>query len=184
VPQLKRLDAGFPPRRTGFASGLHVGFVMDKAALGRFSPSTSVSLANHHSTNFSIIIITRGWHNRPIGGRSVKWTQLDSTPHYTNTGLDLTAERTPCPAVKSRRSPAFWTILPADLPYAVTRMWRRYSEWVFYLHFPYMPARLGAQTRIYIYFLTSCKQSIYCQITPWTEVLELPRLSRSTLEPL
>jgi hypothetical protein len=33
------------------------------AAGGRFSPSTSVSPANH-STNFSIIIITRGWHCR------------------------------------------------------------------------------------------------------------------------
>jgi hypothetical protein len=31
---------------------------------GRFSPSTSVSTANH-STEFSIIIITRCWHNRP-----------------------------------------------------------------------------------------------------------------------
>jgi hypothetical protein len=39
---------------------------------GRFSPSTSVSSANHHSTNFSIIIITRDWHNRPIGGRSAE----------------------------------------------------------------------------------------------------------------
>jgi hypothetical protein len=32
------------------------------------------------STNFFIIIITRGWHNKPIGGRSAEWTQLDSTP--------------------------------------------------------------------------------------------------------
>jgi hypothetical protein len=31
----QRLDAGFPPRRPGFASGQHVGFVMDKAALGQ-----------------------------------------------------------------------------------------------------------------------------------------------------
>jgi hypothetical protein len=38
-----------------------------------------VSLANHHYTNFSITIITMGWHNRPIGGRSAEWTQLDST---------------------------------------------------------------------------------------------------------
>jgi hypothetical protein len=45
----------------------------------RFSPSTSVSPANHHSTNFFIIIITRGWHNRPISGRSAEWSQLDST---------------------------------------------------------------------------------------------------------
>jgi hypothetical protein len=37
VPKLKRLVAGFPPRLTGFASGQHVGFVVDKAALGLFS---------------------------------------------------------------------------------------------------------------------------------------------------
>jgi hypothetical protein len=54
----QRLDAGFPPRRPGFAYGQHVGFVVDKAALGQ-SPSTSVSPANH-STDFSIIIITQG----------------------------------------------------------------------------------------------------------------------------
>jgi hypothetical protein len=48
-----------------------------------FLPSTSVSPANH-STNFSIIIITWGWHSRPISGCNAKWTQLDSTPHYTN----------------------------------------------------------------------------------------------------
>jgi hypothetical protein len=41
-------------------------------------------LAIHHSTNFSIIIIIRGWHNKPTGSRSAEWTQLDSTPHYTN----------------------------------------------------------------------------------------------------
>jgi hypothetical protein len=31
----QRLDAGFPPRRPGFAYGQHVGFVVDKAALGQ-----------------------------------------------------------------------------------------------------------------------------------------------------
>jgi hypothetical protein len=46
---------------------------------GRFSSSISVSPANH-STNFSIIIITRGCHNRPIDGCSAEWTQLDSSP--------------------------------------------------------------------------------------------------------
>jgi hypothetical protein len=61
-----------------------VGFVVDKVALGQVFPSTSVSPANHHSTNFSMLIITRGWHNRPFGGRSAGWTQMDSTPHYTN----------------------------------------------------------------------------------------------------
>jgi hypothetical protein len=53
------------------------GVVVDKAALGQVF---SEYPARHHSTNFSIIIITRGWHNRPIGGRSAEWTQLDSTP--------------------------------------------------------------------------------------------------------
>jgi hypothetical protein len=71
-----RLDAGFPPRRPRFASGQHVEFVMDKAALGRISPSTSVSPANH-STNFSIIIITRGWHNRPL------MAAVSSGPNWT-----------------------------------------------------------------------------------------------------
>jgi hypothetical protein len=47
---------------------------------GRFSSSTSVSPANHHSTNFSIITITRGWHKRPIGGRSAEWTQFGLHP--------------------------------------------------------------------------------------------------------
>jgi hypothetical protein len=47
---------------------------------------TSASTANH-STDFSNIMITRGWHNRPIGGRSAECTQLDSAlpqPNYTN----------------------------------------------------------------------------------------------------
>jgi hypothetical protein len=57
----------------GLRPGRHVGFVVDKAALGRFSPSTSVSPANH-STNYSIIIITRGWNDRPISGRSAELT--------------------------------------------------------------------------------------------------------------
>jgi hypothetical protein len=35
-----------------------VGFVVDKVALGQFSPSASVSPANLHSTNFSAITIT------------------------------------------------------------------------------------------------------------------------------
>jgi hypothetical protein len=74
-----------PPRRPGFASGQSMwGLWWTKRHWGRISPSTSVSPANHHSTHVSIIIITRGWHNRPIGGHSAEWTQLDSNPHYTN----------------------------------------------------------------------------------------------------
>jgi hypothetical protein len=47
---------------------------------GRFSPSTSVSPANLHSTKFSIIIITRGRYNRPLNGRRAEWTQLGLHP--------------------------------------------------------------------------------------------------------
>jgi hypothetical protein len=61
----------------------HVGFVVDKAALGEVFFEYFGFPANH-STNFSIIIITRGWHNRPIGGRSAEWTGVDPTFHYTN----------------------------------------------------------------------------------------------------
>jgi hypothetical protein len=78
-----RLVAGFPPRRPGFKPGSgHVGFCDgQKCHWGRFAPSTSVSLANHHSMNLSIIIITLVWHN---GDRGAEWTQLDSTLHCTN----------------------------------------------------------------------------------------------------
>jgi hypothetical protein len=47
---------------------------------GRFSPSTSVSSANLHSTNFSIIIITRGRYKRPFSGRRAEWTQFGLHP--------------------------------------------------------------------------------------------------------
>jgi hypothetical protein len=60
------------------------GFVVDKAALrAGFIQELSVFPANHY-TNSSIFIITRGWHNTPIGGRSAEWTQLTSTPHFTH----------------------------------------------------------------------------------------------------
>jgi hypothetical protein len=61
-----------------------VGFVVDKAGLAQVSSEYFGFRANLHSINFSIIIITRAWHNMPISGRSAEWTQLDSTPHYTN----------------------------------------------------------------------------------------------------
>jgi hypothetical protein len=56
------------------------GLWWTKRHWGRFSPSTSVSPANLHSTKFSIIIITRGWHSRPISGRSTEWAQLTPPP--------------------------------------------------------------------------------------------------------
>jgi hypothetical protein len=70
----KEPHRGGPGSRPGSMWGLW----WTKLHWGRFSPSTPVALVNH-STNFSIIIITRGWHNMPIGNRSAEWT-----PHYTN----------------------------------------------------------------------------------------------------
>jgi hypothetical protein len=56
VPWLRRLAAGLPPRRPGFDPGLvHVGFVVDKVALGegfplvlRFSPVNFIPLVLHY----------------------------------------------------------------------------------------------------------------------------------------
>jgi hypothetical protein len=74
------------------------GLWWTKRHWGRFSPSTSVSPANHHPTNFSIIIITWGWHNRPINDRSVEWTQLDSTPplyQFKKKGMEMILQFNP-----------------------------------------------------------------------------------------
>jgi hypothetical protein len=60
------------------------GFVVDKAELEQVFSEYFGFHANHHSTDFSIIIITRGRHNKPIGVRSAQWTQFVSTPQYTN----------------------------------------------------------------------------------------------------
>jgi hypothetical protein len=56
----KIIVAGFPPQRPGFdtRSG-YVGFVVDKVALGQFSPITWVSSANSYSTDCSTLIIYR-----------------------------------------------------------------------------------------------------------------------------
>jgi hypothetical protein len=63
-------QAGFPQRRPGFKPGSsHVRFCDgQKWCWGRFSPSTSVSLANLHSTNFSTSTITYhpGLVHRPV----------------------------------------------------------------------------------------------------------------------
>jgi hypothetical protein len=82
VPQLRRLVAGFPPRRPRFEprSG-HVRCVVEKWHWGRFSPTTSGSPANYNSTDCSKLIVYHpGWYNRPVSGRRTKWTQSNSTP--------------------------------------------------------------------------------------------------------
>jgi hypothetical protein len=57
VPWLRRLAAGLPPRRPGFDPGsVHVGFVVDKMALGQvFPPSSSVFPCQFHSTGAPLL---------------------------------------------------------------------------------------------------------------------------------
>jgi hypothetical protein len=86
VLYLKQLVAGFPPKPPGSRVGSMWGLWWTKRHWGRFPLSISVSPANH-STKFSIIIITQGWHNRRIGGPSAEWTQMDYTAHYTDLTL-------------------------------------------------------------------------------------------------
>jgi hypothetical protein len=47
---------------------------------GRFSPSTSVSLASLQSTKFSIITITRDRYNKPVVTDVPSGPNMDSTP--------------------------------------------------------------------------------------------------------
>jgi hypothetical protein len=59
------LVTGFHRSGPGSWTGSMWGLWWTKRHWGRFFPSTSVSSGNH-STNPSIIIITWGWHNRPL----------------------------------------------------------------------------------------------------------------------
>jgi hypothetical protein len=83
VPWLRRLAAGLPPRRPG---SVHVGFVVDKVALGqgfpqvlRFSPfgfySTGAPLLGKGQKIIIIVIFITGLHKKPQGcGASVAST--------------------------------------------------------------------------------------------------------------
>jgi hypothetical protein len=57
MPWLRRLVAGLSPRRPGFDPWLlHVGFMVDKVALGQvFPPSTSVFSCQFHSTGAPLL---------------------------------------------------------------------------------------------------------------------------------
>jgi hypothetical protein len=72
VPQLSGQTLASHRCGPGSRTGSMWGLCSTKRHWGMFSPSTSVSPANH-STDFSIIIIPRGWHNTPLSGRSVEW---------------------------------------------------------------------------------------------------------------
>jgi hypothetical protein len=60
------------------------GFVVDKTALRQFFSEYFGFPCQSFSTNFPIMVIIRGWLNRPVGGRSAQRNQLESPPHYTN----------------------------------------------------------------------------------------------------
>jgi hypothetical protein len=74
---LRRLVAGLPPRRTEFDSeSVHVGFVVDKVALGqvfprvlRFFPVSFIPPVLHYKEKKKkiLIIFTTGLHNKPQG---------------------------------------------------------------------------------------------------------------------
>jgi hypothetical protein len=82
APLPKRLVAGFPPRRPGFAPGSNEwDFWWTKWHRGRFSPSTLVSpVKTVNSTNFCILTITRGRYNRPGVAAVPSEPSVDSTP--------------------------------------------------------------------------------------------------------
>jgi hypothetical protein len=67
-----------------------VGFVVDKDALGQVFSENVGFPCNHQSTNFSIIF-TRGWHNRPNGGRSAEWIQLKKLKKKKTSLLEITS---------------------------------------------------------------------------------------------
>jgi hypothetical protein len=81
VPWLRRLVAGLSPRRPGFDPGsVHVGFVVDKVALGQIFPRVLwFSHCQFHSTSAPLLgkpkkltIFIIGLHNKPQGcGASV-----------------------------------------------------------------------------------------------------------------
>jgi hypothetical protein len=56
-----------------------VGFVVDKVTSVQVSPAKTV-----HSTNFSILTITRGGYKRPVLAAVPSAPSTDSTPQYSN----------------------------------------------------------------------------------------------------
>jgi hypothetical protein len=80
VPWLRRLVAGLSPRRLGFDPGLvHVGFVVDKVALGqvfprgrRFSPVNFIPPVLYYKEKKKLTIFITWLYNKPQGrGASV-----------------------------------------------------------------------------------------------------------------
>jgi hypothetical protein len=88
APQLKRLVAGFQPRRPGFEPGSgQLGYVVDKVALGQVFPQYfGFPCQSSSRQKFSILTITWGRYNTPISQLVADVSSgpsLNSTPpHY------------------------------------------------------------------------------------------------------
>jgi hypothetical protein len=65
-----------------------VGFVVDRVALGQvFCEYFGFPAKTIHSTNFSILTITRGRYNRSGVAAVPSGPSMDSTPQYSNTKI-------------------------------------------------------------------------------------------------
>jgi hypothetical protein len=63
----QRISVAFPLQRPGFDPVMR-DFLQTKWHWGKFSPSTSVSLASCHS-HAPYASVTRGWYSKPTSGR-------------------------------------------------------------------------------------------------------------------
>jgi hypothetical protein len=95
---LKRLVTGFPPWRPRFASGHHVGFVVDKAALGQvfseyFSfPCQSFHQVLHHHNHLGLAQDTYQWPQcrvDPIGLHPPLYQCGDMRRHFSRQVVQL-----------------------------------------------------------------------------------------------
>jgi hypothetical protein len=84
MPLLRRLVAGLSPRRPAFATrSVHVGFVVDKVALGQVFLRVLVFPYQYHSTVAFHTCITWGMNNSLVSGRSSE-TQSQSIDMNNN----------------------------------------------------------------------------------------------------
>jgi hypothetical protein len=100
VPWLRRLVVGLSPRRPGFDPGsVHMGFVVEEVALGRFFPECfgfPLPISFHRRSitrkNEKTFIFITGLHNRPQGcGASVASAAGPLKKSHQNSNPNLTS---------------------------------------------------------------------------------------------
>jgi hypothetical protein len=107
----------------------HVGFVVEKAALGQVFSGYFGFPCQSSFTNFSLIIISRGWHNKPIGGLSGEWTQLD-----------------PPPSIPIKKK-----LILGKVSSQTIRMWRRQEKWSSFIRF-FLPSVVPVSILLFTLF--------------------------------